>query len=138
MDFLVACDYWIRFFFSFIHYNSDDFVPLQPIDIGKIGHHLYIQYTAPNLTRPNCWSDCSEVIKKRSVFKMTFRWHCAETIHVAPGHAWYNTHQVWSESTKALRRNSHTSIFVRNSQIHFTRTVWSTERLLRTFFQHLI
>ncbi len=67
---------------------------------GKIGYHS-TRREAHNLKREFCdfWPNHSEVISKNMHFSylLTTRWHNAETLQVASGHACYNTHQVWSQ-----------------------------------------
>ncbi len=42
---------------------------------------------------------------------MTTRWRCAETLQVASGHSYYNTHQIWSQYAEALWRYSLAFVF---------------------------
>lgn len=87
------------------------------------------------------WTNPSEVISKNSNFSYlrTSRWRCAETLHVASGHACDDMYQVWSEYDKALRRYSIMSIFASatwNSFACFSKTIWEIDLNSITFCQH--
>ncbi len=108
-------------------------------DMGKLG---ISRHDAPNLKRPVLWfwPNHSEDIRKNMHFSylLTTRRDSAETLQVVSSHACYNTHQIWSQYAKLLRRYSLRSIFAcfsQNSCARYSGTVWLIDLNSITFCQ---
>lgn len=72
-------------------------------------------------------------------FLLSTSWRCAETLQISSGHGCHNTHQVWSEYVKALRRYSLMSTVtcsLSNLFTNYLRTIWLINLIFITFHLH--
>jgi hypothetical protein len=91
--------------------------------------------------RHDFWTNSSKVISKNShfLYLRTSRWRCAETLHVASGHACDDIYQDWFEYDKALWRYRLMSVFATATQnlcARLSKTIWQINLICKIFCQH--